>query len=203
MQDLITTYLFKNNKCPLPTVGALHIIEGNATSLFGEIKIAAPVPDIQFGEKEIPPADFIKYIASQKNISVDEAAMRLHEYCETLKQIEDGIQLLLGEIGKFYMTSDGNLQFKKAQIPAAFMPAVTAERIIHPNDSHAMLVGDTQTTNTVMSDFFNEEELQPKNPWWIWAIILFVLAAIVILIYYNDKNSNATYGNAQSYTLSS
>ena len=203
MTDLIISYLYKNKKCPLPSVGSLHIIDANAVSLFGEVKIAAPVPVVQFSTKEMPCTHLINYITSQKNISVDDAIARLNEYCKMLKDIDADAELPLGNAGIFFMDAGRTLQFKQAEIPGSFMPMVTAQRIIHPNDSHKMLVGDTQTTNTVMSEFFNEEEIRPVKRWWIWAILLFVLIAVLLVIYYNDKNRNAAFGNAQSYTLSS
>lgn len=201
MTDLIISYLYKNKKCPLPSVGSLHIIDANAVSLFGEVKIAAPVPVVQFSTKEMPCTHLINYITTQKNISVDDAIARLNEYCKMLKEMDADAELPLGNAGKFYMNAGGTLQFKQAEIPVSFMPMVTAQRIIHPNDSHKMLVGDTQTTNTVMSEFFNEEEIRPVKRWWIWAILLFVLVAVLLVIYYNDKNRNAAFGNAQSYTV--
>ena len=202
MQHLITAYLFKNKKCPLPSVGALHIAEGNATSFFGEVKIAAPMPAIHFSTTEIPAAHFIKYIALQKNISVDDAALKLNEFCKPLQFMEADKEVALGDAGKFFTAADGILQFAPIEIPTGFLPPVTAQRIIHPNHSHAMLVGDTQTTNTEMSGYFSEEQILPKKRWWLWALLLMVLAALLIIIYYNDKKHNAAYGNAQSYTLS-
>ncbi|MEP6712532.1 MAG: hypothetical protein ABJA37_08960 [Ferruginibacter sp.] len=200
MQQLITSYLFKNKNCPLPEVGTLHIIEGNAVSAFGEIKITAPVAEIQLSTNEIPASHFIKYIAAKKNITIDDAAQRLGQYCQKLNQIQEGTELPLTGAGTFYVTNDGSLQFKPTPVAGVFFPAVAAERIIHPNDSHAMLVGDTHTTNTVMSDFYNEGEAKPRSRWWLWAIALAVLAAMLLVIYFNDKNSNASFGNAQSYT---
>ena len=202
MQHLITAYLFKNKKCPLPSVGALHIVEGNATSIFGEVKIAAPMPAIQFSTTEIPAAHFIKYIALQKNISLDAAASKLNDFCKSLQFMEADKEIVLANAGNFFTAADGKLQFAPIEIPAGFLPPVKAQRIIHPNHSHAILVGDTQTTNTEMSGYFNEEEILPKKRWWPWALLLLVVAALLIIIYYNDKKHNAAYGNAQSYTLS-
>ncbi|MEO5942610.1 MAG: hypothetical protein ABIP30_04170 [Ferruginibacter sp.] len=202
MQDLIASYLFKNKKCPLPTVGTLSIVDGNAIADYGEMKIAAPAPLIQFTEKEGPVDDFVNFITAQKNTTTDEALSKLDEFCRRLRNMDVYTEMPLNDAGKFYMSSAGSLQFKQTKLRISFIPEVTAERVIHPDDSHEMLVGDKHTTTSLMSEYFSEEEISPRNRWWIWAIILFVLTVAIILFYLNDTNSNDAFGIAQSYNLS-
>ena len=202
MEALLINYLFINKKCPLPGVGALHLINTHASSAIGEMKITAPAPAIRFSQTEIPAPHLIHYIATQKIISIDESITALNNYCNRLNSLEADSELPLEGAGKFFINADGNLRFTQTDINAAFVPVVKAQRVIHPNETHSMLVGDTQTTNTVMSDFYNEEEVKPRQRWWIWALVIFAVAVIVLLIYFNDKNRNGSFGNAQSYTLS-
>ncbi len=50
---------------------------------------------------------------------------------------------------------------------------VIAERIIHKNDEHAVLVGDKETTSGAMNEFYREEVIiEKKYSWKLWAIIL-------------------------------
>ncbi|MEO7047315.1 MAG: hypothetical protein ABI091_18580 [Ferruginibacter sp.] len=202
MQDLIASYLFKNKKCPLPAVGTLSIVDGNAVADYGEMKIAAPAPVIQFAEKEEPVNDFVNFIATQKSITTEDALSKLKEFCRKLRYMDVHTEVPVTCAGKFYISSAGTLEFKQAKLREAFIPTIIAERVIHPDDSHNMLVGDKQTTTTIMSEYFSEEEISPRNRWWLWAIILFILAAAIILFYLNDTNSNEAFGIAQSYTLS-
>jgi hypothetical protein len=58
------------------------------------------------------------------------------------------------------------------------------------------LVGDKETTNTLMNEYFNEDVLVKKNRWWIWAIVLAVIALLAILIYTNNVNLSSMAGNA-------
>jgi hypothetical protein len=58
------------------------------------------------------------------------------------------------------------------------------------------LVGDKETTNTLMNEYFNEDVLVKKNRWWIWAIVLAVIALLAILIYTNNANLSSMAGSA-------
>ncbi len=202
MEALLINYLFINKKCPLPGVGALHLVNTNASSAIGEMTITAPAPAIRFNNSEIPATHLIHYIATHNGISIDESITTLNNYCNRLNSLEADSELPIEGAGKFFVDADGNLDFTQTELNASFLPVVKAQRVIHPNESHSILVGDTQTTNTVMSDFYNEEEVKPRQRWWIWALAIFAVAVMVLLIYFNDKNSNGSFGNAQSYTLS-
>jgi len=70
-------------------------------------------------------------------------------------------------------------------LPAAFLQPVKAVRVIHPEAEHQILVGDKETTNTVMNEYFSEVPVK-KSRWWIWAIVLGIAALIAILLYLNN-----------------
>jgi hypothetical protein len=196
MQELIISYLFQYRKCPLPGVGSLLIKEEGANVYHGEKKIVAPRPFIEFSDEQLPADDLLRYIAARKNISVNAAEKNLRDYCHTLSGLQQGSGSLLDDVGRFYVDENGKLVFSSLEIPAAFLPAVPAERAIHPNDEHEMLVGDTKTTSTVMSEFYNVEDRKRNNRWWIWAAALCVIATIVSIIYFNDQRRNDAFGNA-------
>ena len=73
-----------------------------------------------------------------------------------------------------------------------------AERVIHPQAEHSILVGDKETTNTVMTDYFNEEPVV-KDRWWIWAIVLGLAALAILLFYFNDADASSFFGNAVKF----
>lgn len=196
VENLITSYLFQNRVCPLPTIGTLRLEEGNAILETAEKKISPPRPIIRFHSHELPADDLLNYIAVQKNIPVENASGLLSEYCTRLQNLDAFTEVPLQNAGKFYIGADGNLLFKSIDLPDAFFPAVHAERVIHPEASHAILVGDKETTNTVMTEFYNEEEVVKKSKWWIWPILLFVVSMIMIIIYFNDRYHSPSMGNA-------
>jgi hypothetical protein len=197
MEDLIELYLFKNKQCPLPSVGVLQIVYANAVALYGDEKIEAPVPSIKLLESSMPADDLIKFIASQKNISTAEATVLLTQYCERLQNMDAYGETRLPHSGKFYVNADGNLVFKTMEMPKAFLQEVAAERVVHPATSHAMVVGDKETTSTEMAAYYSDLEAGSKDKWWIWATGLAVVAAVVLFLHYKDQTGAAAIGNTQ------
>jgi len=43
-----------------------------------------------------------------------------------------------------------------------------------------MTVGDIETTNTAMQEYYDETLVIAKDYWWVWAIVITVASAILI-----------------------
>ncbi|RZJ78480.1 MAG: hypothetical protein EOO20_27805 [Chryseobacterium sp.] len=197
MKDLIISYLFQYRKCPLPGVGALYIKEEGAKVFHGEKKIASPKPFIEFTKDEFSTNDLVRYISTQKNISTDTAAAELEAYCASLNKLQPESESLLEDVGSFYVDQDGKLVFRPIEVPQAFLSTVPAERVVHPNATHEMLVGDKNTTNTVMTEYLTEPITERASRWWIWAAAFLAIAVTILVVYFNDKNHNGIFGNAR------
>ncbi|MEO6636960.1 MAG: hypothetical protein ABIN25_01715, partial [Ginsengibacter sp.] len=75
--------------------------------------------------------------------------------------------------------------------------AVTAERVIHKDEEHAVLVGDTQTTSAAMNEYYKAETVfEKKLPWKIWAVVLFSLSLLFLIIHFSFHSfTTASVGN--------
>jgi len=186
MHYLIASYLFQNKSCPLPGLGTLSISAGKAEADFLNTVIKAPSPRIIFEAKEDDPNNLLEYIAEKTRRSVAQTTDSLQQFCNNLKTATKANQpAALNGVGNFFIDSSGKINFKSAQLPAAFLQSVKAIRVIHPEAEHQILVGDKETTNTVMNEYFNEASVK-KSRWWIWAIVLGIAALIAILLYLNN-----------------
>lgn len=201
MEDLIELYLFKNKNCPLPSVGVLQVMDTNAVALYNQGKIEAPVLSIKLQEREMATDDFINFIASKKNISIDDASALLTEYCNKLQHMDAYGETKLPSAGKFYVDADGNLVFKAMELPKAFLPDLSVERVIHTPATHTMMVGDRETTTTEMAAYYSDIEPGPKDRWWIWAACLAVIAAALLFFHFKDQKNIVT-GNKQPIEIS-
>ncbi|MEP7165964.1 MAG: hypothetical protein ABI741_14775 [Ferruginibacter sp.] len=202
MEDLIELYLFKNKKCPLPSLGVLQVVDTNAVALYSQGKIEPPIPSIKLLEQELPADGFIDFIALKKNISTDEASALLTQYCYKLQNMDAYGETKFPNAGKFYVNSDGNLVFRTVEIPKAFLPELTVERVIHPAASHAMVVGDRETTTTEMAAYYSDTDPSIKDKWWIWAICLAAIGAALLFFHFKDQNHAAAIGNSQPIEIS-
>ncbi len=202
MEDLIELYLFKNKKCPLPSLGFLELMDTSAIALYSKGKIEAPVPCIKLLEQEMSAGDIIKFIATKKNISTDEASVLLTQYCNKLQNMDAYGETKLPHAGKFYVNADGNLVFKTMEIPKVFLPELSVERVIHPATAHAMVVGDKETTTTEMAAYYSDIDSGPKDKWWIWAACLAVVAAALLFFHFKDQKNTIVVGNTQVIEVS-
>jgi len=192
MNQLIASYLFQNRTCPLPGLGTLSMHISGAEADFTNKQIIAPQPLIKFGHKETDAAALLSYVANKTHSDIYEATEALDHLCDNLKN--DAGAKLPG-IGNFFKAKDGKIGFKQEELPIAFLQPVFAERVIHPKSEHNILVGDKETTNTVMAEYFNEAPAV-KSRWWVWAIVLGAIALVLLLIYLNGASAAPAFGNA-------
>jgi hypothetical protein len=199
IQKLLASYLFQNRSCPLAGMGNLSIVQSPAISDFGNKKIIAPTATIQFSPAATNTDDLLAYLAHKTNTIQGHMGEAYEAFCKKLaSELHSGSPVDMEGIGQFNIDAGGNITFQSVNVPAAFLPSVTAERVIHPEAEHSILVGDKETTNTVMTEYFNEEPVV-KDRWWIWAIVLAALAIGTLIIYYYDAAASVSFGNAVGY----
>jgi hypothetical protein len=202
MQQLLADYLFQNKQCAFPQIGTLHIKNTAASSIFGERKISAALPVIEFNDEVHSTEHVEAYIALQKNITRDDAAQQLKKMVEDILALPLGQRLEIPSVGKFYKDENDKIGFIAVEAPAHFLPQVVAERVVHPNDSHTMLVGETETNTAAMVEYFSEEEPTMKSKWWIFAIASFTVAAAVVGFYASSKTADSFFGAANKIEVS-
>ena len=199
MQKQIASFLFQNKTCPLPGLGTLSVVCDSARADFTTKIITAPQTVIQFESKETAVASLLDYLATTTGADKYEVTEALDHFCDNIKnKITDQSGVQLESIGTFFVDDLGKINFTPEELPTVFAQPVFAERVIHPDAEHHILVGDKETTNTLMTDFFNETTVV-KDRWWIWAIVLGVIGLLALLIYFTEFKGNAAFGNAINY----
>ncbi|MEO5967295.1 MAG: hypothetical protein ABIP68_07755, partial [Ferruginibacter sp.] len=194
MNDLIVEYLFSYKCCPLPGIGELRFKYNSATHLIADKIITSPYYDIYLSESNVEEVHFVNFISNQLNISSEEAKTKLVNYCNAIINSKEEI-IELDQAGRFYVNAEGRLNFEQAKLPLEFNKEVEAVRISRAN-VHQILVGDTESTSEEMTGYFNSPAENIKSRWWIWALIILVIAAAIIVFYMNDVYKNDTFGNA-------
>jgi nucleoid DNA-binding protein len=182
VQPHIVAYLFQLNRISLPGLGSFSVTESPAVPDFVNRQILAPVVSTSFSQTvDEDAADaFMQYVAKKEGVSNQQAdAMYREWYSSVHHQLQQGGQVSLAGIGTLQQ-QNGTVVFEQEQLPQVFFPAVHAERVIHPEAEHNILVGDKETTNVEMTDYFAAEPVK-KDRWWIWALVLGLLASGIIL----------------------
>ena len=204
MQDLISSYLIQTKECSLPAIGKISLVTSSNEVDIANKKIMPAEEKVVFSAREDRHvAGIIKYISQKENINESEAGERLKAWCRQAKErIAAGEKIVLRSLGFFEKNIAGTISFKNERTSHFFEP-VKAERVIHKNEDHAVLVGDRETTSSVMNQFLNEEEVVNDSRWKIAAIVLLAIAVIVLFIhFYLHSFSFFSTGNESQFSPS-
>jgi len=181
MYQIIAPSLFQNKICRLPGIGTLRIITSSARHDFANAQLLAPVESVEFVPENNDEKVFNEFSAMS----------------ELLKsKLDESGSVFLKGLGTLIRNGDGNISFEALQLDPIFFQPVYTERVIRENAEHSLLVGDQQTTNVQMTEFFNEKPLL-KSRWKLWAIILGAIGVCALIIYLSRYGFNSL-GNIKS-----
>lgn len=198
MQHIITAYLFQNKTCPLPGLGTLAITNRPAEYDFVNKSFLPPAAQAVFNTEETDAAMLVDYIAAKQNCSVITAIEELGKYCNRLKhELSKNGSVLIPYTGTLLSTADNTIAFTQIELPVYLQQGVAAEKVVHPEAAHTMLVGDKETTTLKMAEYYTETE-SPKNYWWVWALVLLAIALAAVFIYLNQSGISSFFGNSNS-----
>jgi len=204
MQDLITSFLIQAKECSLPQIGKFSI-----ETLSPELDVANkrfyPSTDkiIFSARPDQHIEELVKYISEKEDESEKEAKEKLKRWCENTKEkLNAGEKITFKSLGTLQKNPSGII-FETENREQFFEPVV-AERVIHKNVSHAVLVGDKETTSSVMNQFLNEEEIVTNSSWKVIALILLAIAVIILFVhFYMHSFSFSAIGNENSISSQS
>lgn len=167
MYSIIATSLLQNKICILPGIGTLSVQTIPAQTDFVNSRILAPDYIISFTDDESVAVSFNEFSAISQLLK---------------REIDINGHAEINGVGVFVKDDSGKITFTPEQINTAFAQPISAERVIRQNTEHTMLVGDKETTNVVMTEYFTEEIIL-KDKWWIWAIVLGVIGIAATIIH--------------------
>ncbi len=195
MIDLITSYLIQEKSCDLAEVGRFVIKTRPAELDFLSKRIFPPQDEVIYSPKSDSISEgLIRYISSKQEISTEETRLQIEEWCQKSKR---KIQLF----GAVYFTSLGKLQ--KSVTGSTFFQqdnhlpsyeSLIAEKVIHENEAHPMIVGDRETTSSEMKIYLEQEE-NNKNKKWKWIALILIALAILILFFHFFNSGIENWGN--------
>ena len=201
MQDLITSFIIQSKECRLRDVGKFRVVNTSARVDVANKQIIPPALEIVFTSREEKISDgLVKYISEKKKIPVAEALDEMKRWCSDAKsKLKKGETILLEPLGVLKKGASGNEFVRSSDTTISFFEPVVAERVIHENTEHAMLVGDRETTSSAMNDYYhNEESKRKSNTWKIIGIILLTIGFFLLFLhFYANPFSVKTIGNQQ------
>ncbi len=185
MYDIIAASFFQKKNCILPGIGQLSFTSKAAETDFSNSQLLAPRQSIVF----IP--------SSQENNLPFNEFSAISELMK--KTLETTGEVAITGIGSFTKQENGQLHFKAIELDPVFFQPVQAVRVTRQDAEHNILVGDKETTSTVMNEMLHVEETNKvKDHWWIWAIVWLAVAAAIVGYYFYDFGFN-NLGNSTRF----
>ncbi len=185
MIGLLNQYLLDNHEVLLPGLGLIRTEQLPAQyDIAGRI-FESPSLQMKWQSPDEEPSfalqKLLGFVAQQMDISEEEAYSRYQLLKEELqKKLEtegriDWIPLGVFEKDESGLYFSGPLSFNDG------FDVLEADRVIRQGATHAMKVGDTETTNTAMEALLAEESHE-EDHWWILPLVI-ALVAIVIIVW--------------------
>lgn len=197
MHKLITEYLLQSDVCSLPPLGIF-------TKTFNSAKIDSinkliypPYQNFQFQNIEQPLSKtLVEFVSYRSHTEFSSATADVESFLkEEAQRIKDGKQLCFDNVGCLHIDDSGTIVFVPEEAEL-LLPVLPAEKIIHKDASHNVLVGDRETTTQVMKNYYTEKPAKPYARWKLWAAILFTIGLIIIIVsLYNKGFAPDTIGN--------
>ena len=161
-----------------------------------------PVEEVVFTEQAaFSSTGLVNYIAFKKNITPAGAENLLNNFCkEWEEKIKAGEALCFESFGCLQKNDAGIISFKSDERPIYYKPAY-AERVLHENVEHSVLVGDRETTSTAMNEYYKENILVAKKGWIIRAAILTAIALVALFYSFYIPGYTNTIGRPLRRTL--
>ncbi|HEY0434634.1 MAG TPA: hypothetical protein VGC95_12225, partial [Chitinophagaceae bacterium] len=79
-------------------------------------------------------------------------------------------------------------------------PTVTARKVIRENVEHTMLVGERETTSTLMKELLAPSLITRRSHWWIWPLAIFLAGVIFLGLYFSMDGNDHSTGNRHKIT---
>ena len=221
MNNVLVSYLLQHKSISIPGLGSMYIERIPAQTDFVNRRILPPDYHFRFDKYfDAPDKDFFTYLAKQQNIADYEAIKWYNEWAYELRsKLREGQVVEWQGIGTLKKDISGEIVFESAgRIPSLQEPT-PANRVIHTHTQHTMLVGDQEVTrkisnmesgpsvsdNNVISgdeqvpDYPPYPEEPPKKKWWLFALVIAVVALSVIFFrVYKSGFVTSAAGNHQT-----
>jgi hypothetical protein len=187
MFQLLHQYLIENSNLHLPGIGTLEFAEVPARLDVADKQMQAPHRTLRLNSDSntLNKHALMGFLSRQLDISEEQSYSVFQQFSASINTSLGTKRILYWDnLGAFQKDETGAVQFVQTSDLNQYMPPVNADRMIRQNAEHTMTVGDTETTNTAMQEYYDEPELAVKDYWLIWAIVIFVVSAGLIWLKY-------------------
>ena len=185
MIAILNSYLIQHKSICIPGLGTIYLERIPAINDFSNRQLLPPSYKYRFDKYfDAPDKEFFSYLASSQNMAEYEAIKMYNEFAYDLRdRIRKEERFDWPQVGILMRDATGEIQFKSELIQPGFVQPVPANRVIRQDARHAILVGDQELTTDHMTELLSEEVHVEKESWWIYALIIFAVALVIVFFF--------------------
>ncbi len=199
MQEYLNAFLYQYENCPLPGVGTLYLEKQPARFEDAGKKIIAPNYTFVLNPDVLPPGLLYSFVAQSAKTTEIQAEKNIQVFCNKIISLPKEGTIELNGSGNFYRDEEGIISFREMNMQKELFPDLEVQKLVRKNEEHSMLVGDTETTNNRMTEYYAVDSSVKADKWWIGALIIFVISVALILWHYMGFNHSSIFGNHQGF----
>jgi hypothetical protein len=176
---LLQSFFLLHRRFSIPALGTVLVKKAPAYHDFSNNLIYPAKEEIEFNPEPLPAliGSFEKYALALKSVTREEIEaffMSLKADLKAKGQVEfKGIGVLSIEHNTYRITAN--------ELTECYLPPVPIKALIHEGELHEIKVGEDIRTNAEMKALLAERKT--KDYWWVYALILLVVAVGAILYY--------------------
>jgi hypothetical protein len=200
MYELLNRYLFQHKSISIPGLGSLVAETIPAVTDFANRQLLPVQYKFRFDKyADTPDRDFFAYLSEKGKVPDFEAIRWYNEFADGLRaRIKSGEEASWQGVGVFKKDFGGEITFEPQSTRYELYPPVKAERAMHTDARHSILVGDKEKTNYEMTELLSDEVHVEKESWWIYALILAAIGLSVLFFHlYSHQLRWGFTGNQQ------
>ena len=198
MIEILNKYLIQHKSINIPGLGTIFIEHLPAVFDVVNKRILPPHYEFRFNKYfDTPDKEFFSYLSDEKGIPDYEAIQLYNQFAQDLRNsIRQDNKAEWNGVGVFTKNSSGDMIFEPVNNPASLYEPVPAVRVTRDKATHTVLVGDQEKTATEITELLNEETVETpvvkKERWWIYALILFIVALLFMIFHFYQNGFSLT-----------
>jgi len=180
MLTALYKYLVLNNIVAIPGVGNFTVVDKpahiNASIIHPPQQLLSFQPGTALTDKK-----FYSFLAHEKGVSEVDAVRKFQDFAYQLrKDIQANNHVELTGLGTFTKNATGDLAFQSSLSAGTFFPSIPLKPIPEP----VIITSTEKEIEEHGIEVYPEEEALPKDRWWLWAVVLAILAFAAIGFYF-------------------
>lgn len=191
LQLLLSEYLYENGDLPLAAVGRLSVQHTVAQFSDDLTTLMPPLDELIFqqDENESEDENLVQFISERLQVSVDQAHTLVEQEGNFKSAIATVDTYNWPALGTFKRGEDGKLFLKQENILQQYLPTIAlVPAPLQKEDEKTETIAATDieeaAQEVAVEPLEDWDEPVQQSRWWIAAVIIFAVSAILILIRY-------------------